>query len=119
MSDQPGSVTSDNVKLFHVTRKVVHESIVKVGVDPIFSRGKMQVSWWVDQRALAWAIAHVSLKDNIPVSELEIWTCKGHASKGMKRTRWVGVYMTPCRNKTFECYRPEIALECLAEGRTL
>lgn len=106
-------------KLFHVSPAKNHVSIAKFGVEPLYSRGKRKTSWWVDQRKLAWALAHVSIGHQLPVNELEVWYRDGETAKGMKRSSWVGVYYTACQNKVEGYYRAETVLDLLARDQAI
>lgn len=106
-------------KLFHVSPKTNRASITKSGVDPIWSRGKSQCSWWVDQRKLAWAIAHCSAHHGVPADQLEVWYRDGNTARNMKRSRWAGVYWTTCRNMTEGVYSIELALSLLVDDQVL
>ncbi len=79
-------------KLFHVTPEFNLNSVLKSGIDPKRSRGKLEVSWWVNEARLTWAMAHVSARWSVPVNKLLI--C--HASipeVSLKRTAFEGVFM--------------------------
>lgn len=85
--------------LFHVSPKANEQSILKSGVDPIFSKGKAQLSWFVSYERLPWALAHCSARHNLPVSELVIFTVPSLRLRKMRRTRYDGIYATPCRTR--------------------
>lgn len=106
-------------KLFHVSPARNHASILKSGVEPVMSKGKTQSSWWVSQGKLAWAIAHCSARHQLPVTELEVWLRDGDTAKGMKRSRWTGVYYTGCRNVTQGHCTAEKALDFIARDELI
>lgn len=82
-----------NKPLFHVTPAVNAGAILREGVRPNMSEGKMQVSWWVEEHMIAWALAHVSYRRAIAVSSLAV--CIAPLGIEMPtRTRWRGVYHT-------------------------
>lgn len=106
-------------KLFHISPGKNRASIAKSGVDPIWSRGKTNTSWWVDQTMIAWALAHCSARHNLPVDKLEVWYRDAPSARNMKRSRWRGVYYTYCRNTTEGVYRSDVVLEKIAAGEVL
>jgi len=83
--------------LYHVTPNTTRDSITRQGVEPIYSRGKMRVSWWVDRSRLMWALAHVSAKHQVSVDKLDIWVTTDKQIKNRHRSAWQGVFYTPCR----------------------
>lgn len=91
------------MKLYHVTpaENIVNRFSFKV--DPAFSKGKIQRSWWVDADRLNWALAHCSARHQVDVRKLEIVMINADVDVWkFKRTRWPGVYttdeiMTPAR----------------------
>lgn len=90
--------------LYHVTPNTTHDSITRQGVEPIYSRGKMRVSWWVDRSRLMWAIAHVSAKHQVSVDKLDIWVTTEGNIKNKRCAPWKGVFYTPCRTVPSHSY---------------
>jgi hypothetical protein len=83
--------------LYHITLNSNLNSIIDHGIDPEKSRGKLKVSWWVDETRIDWALAHVSARHNVPTCDLIIfkrWFDNNFEFKEFKRTRWYGVYQT-------------------------
>lgn len=79
--------------LYHVTPTANRMSILNIGIQPSFSTGKRAVSWFVTPSALDWALAHISEKRKIAVSELTVFLV--HVSlQEMTRTRWKNVYVS-------------------------
>lgn len=75
------------MRVFHVSLRRHHGSIVRLGIDPMYSRGKMMVSWFVTERMLPWAILHVMKRHQVPLSEVIAFEClvdKKHLSKRRK-----------------------------------
>lgn len=60
------------MKLYHVTREQVLHSITKQGIRPAMSTGEMQVSWYVDEERVVWALAHVSARWSVSVDHLYV-----------------------------------------------
>jgi len=63
----------DDLLLFHVTPTFNYPSIAKNGVNPAFSLGKTQESWWADLWAVNWAILHVSLWKAVPARYITVF----------------------------------------------
>lgn len=85
------------MKLYHVSPKKNHESILKSGVEPLFSQGAMPQCWWVDSSRLTWAIAHTSARHNISVLEIEVWSLDSKHFPRLYKWVYSGVFRTPCR----------------------
>lgn len=77
--------------LYHVTPHFNTESILREGVSPAFSRGKLHVSWWVEEQELMWALAHISSRYAMSVNTLAVFTASIDTAI-LLRTRWKGVY---------------------------
>lgn len=82
-----------NMIAFHISLKDNRRSIQKDGIEPAYSTGKRQVSWWCDNARVMWALTHLSLKYNVPVADLIICVSVVPYEK-FQRTRWQGVYTT-------------------------
>lgn len=61
--------------LYHVTPEYNLDNIMREGVRPDLARGKMSASWYVSKHGIVWAIAHTSLRHDLPVSNLIVMTC--------------------------------------------
>lgn len=84
---------------FHVSIRANRESIRKIGVDPIFSRGAMQVSWWVAEGLLEWAIAHVMKRYKAEREQIDVWVCFRRLRGSRPWSGKKGVYLTFCMNR--------------------
>lgn len=82
--------------LYHVSPSKNRDSIARFGIDPIFSKGKQNVSWFVDQSKLVWAVAHCSARHSVSVDKLDVWVTETPL-KRQRKTSWRGVFTTPCR----------------------
>lgn len=79
------------MELYHVTPVKNIPSILKGGIDPTFSEGRMKVSWFAESEALLWALAHVAQRRKTTMQELCIFEC--HIERAdLTRTRWRFVY---------------------------
>ena len=64
--------SAGSMLLYHVTLEENVRSIMIEGIRPDLARGKAQASWYVSKAGILWAIAHTSLRHNVPVSELVV-----------------------------------------------
>ena len=80
--------------IYHVTPTRNHISIRQTGIDPLLSRSPFKASWYVTSEKLAWAMAHCSVRYNIPVSALEVWFLPNGDLDGKTRSRWPGIFYT-------------------------
>jgi hypothetical protein len=78
------------MELYHVTPTSNIAAILTNGIDPVFSRGKMNVCWFAQSNALLWAIAHISGNKKLDVTRLAVFTL-GIDEEITRRTRWKGV----------------------------
>jgi hypothetical protein len=85
--------SSGSVVLYHVTPEYNVESIMRDGVRPELARGKMSASWYVTKHGIVWALAHTSLRHDIPVSNLVVMTTMLPMS-AMKKTGIRNAYCT-------------------------
>lgn len=84
----PGSMLT----LYHVS-PASRDSIVRYGLLPERSRGKLKAVWLVDRHMLTWAIAHTAFRHDVTIDSLFIYIC--HISERVVRsTRWPGIYYT-------------------------
>lgn len=84
--------------LYHVSPASNRASILRSGIDPIYSTGARQLVWLVDGSKLMWAVAHCSARHGVSTDKLDIWTVPFPRRTG--KTAWRGVFTTPCRNVT-------------------
>lgn len=77
--------------LYHVspTRNTV--SISEHGIDPSYSTGKLEASWYVSKNRVLWAIAHCSARHDEPVNELTVHVVEVPAGCKIRRTSLDGV----------------------------
>lgn len=79
--------------LWHITSQSNLESILNIGIDPAFSAGKRDLSWYVKKNRIEDMILHISVRHNLSVPEMVVlgvvidWDA-------MIRTAWKGVYCT-------------------------
>ena len=66
--------SNGSVILYHITPEYNVESIMRDGVRPDLSRGKLSASWYVTKHGIVWALAHTSLRHDLPVSNLVVMT---------------------------------------------
>lgn len=79
---------------FHVTKGSVVKSIEERGVLSEFSSGARDVSWWVKEARIEWAILHVCARYRARVDE--IWVVAADINDSdMRRTSLNDVYYTP------------------------
>ena len=89
-----------NNQVYHVSLVSNHDSILRLGVDGIFSQGAKKESWWVDNSRLHWALAHCSARFGVSVNQLEVWQADRTQIPRLHKFRYAGMYSTPCRVKT-------------------
>jgi len=66
--------SNGSVVLYHVSPAHNEFNIMRVGINPALSRGKMNAAWYVNSKGVIWALAHTSLRHNVPVSALAVFT---------------------------------------------
>ncbi len=79
--------------LYHVSPEENAQSIDISGVLPMYSKGKMTVSWYVRRADIVWALAHMSARHNVPCDKLIVCAVVIEW-KHMKRTSRPGFYYT-------------------------
>jgi len=89
-SPMPQHLPSQYTWLYHVTTRYRADLIAARGIDPARSKGKRKVSWYVGQRMLAWAIAHVSLRHKTPIENIVVIAVHVRIDD-MKKTAWRNV----------------------------
>lgn len=90
-------------RMYHVTHKSCVESIIESGLNPAYSKGKIQAVWLADSKRLQWAIAHVSLKHSEAIAYLWVAVC--HVDpRDLKKFRWPGIYLAEHIVPIFEIY---------------
>jgi len=77
--------------LYHVTTRDRAAKIRGLGVLNTMSEGKRAWSYWVDEERLTWALAHVSVRRDVPVSALVI-VVANHPEDELIRTGRSGVF---------------------------
>lgn len=60
--------------MYHVTPSYNVPSILTEGIQPRYSEGKREASYYVTRNAIEWAILYVSAKRYLHVSELTVFT---------------------------------------------
>ena len=65
-------LTGDFRRIYHVSPTVLVAAIDHHGIDPAYANGALKVSYFVEKKALLWAIAHVSAMKSISVDQLSI-----------------------------------------------
>jgi hypothetical protein len=87
------ALQGDTGILYHVTTAKDVMNIWDVGVDPQYSRGKLEASWYINKHNILWAIAHVSARHQVSVDQL--YVCAVLIEwKSMRRTARPGFYYT-------------------------
>lgn len=81
-------------ELFHATPYWNFANILKVGIDPKFSRGELPVSWYVDHERVGWAIQHVSKRYNCDVREVIVFEITEQPKALFFIAPMIGVYRT-------------------------
>lgn len=85
--------TSQSGVLYHVTTAANLDSIYVDGVDPSYSKGKFEASWYVSKGQILWAICHVSLRHGVELDD--IFVCPVLIEwNTMRRTNRPGRYYT-------------------------
>jgi hypothetical protein len=79
--------------LFHITPEENAQSIDTSGILPMYSKGKMQVSWYVRRSEILWALAHTSSRHDLPTNRLVVCAVVIEWEK-VKRTSRQGFYYT-------------------------
>jgi len=79
--------------LYHVTIGSNVDSIWSIGIDPNYSKGKFDASWYVVKDKILWAICHVANRHDCKLDD--IFVCAVLVDwKHMRRTNLQGVYYT-------------------------
>lgn len=79
--------------LYHVSPHWNTAPLLNHGVDPAHSRGKMRVSWFVDESRVLWALAHCSARWSVAVDGLVVCECLVSRDT-LAKSRWEGVYVS-------------------------
>jgi len=95
-----GAAYSPSAILYHVTPAENTFAILKAGVDPAFSVGKLKAAWYVSRHNIEWALLHCSARHIVPVNDLAVCATLVQWDD-MKRTNRKGVFYT------FVVYTPE------------
>lgn len=84
--------------LYHVTIGSNVDSIWDNGIDPAYSKGKFDASWYVTKDNILWAILHVADRHDCKLDD--IFVCAVLVDwKSMRRTNAPGRYYT---KRTFQ-----------------
>lgn len=81
--------------LWHITPIMNVDSILWSGIDPRYSTGKHEKSWYVRWWGIAWALAHISMKKHIPIWQLVCFRvkvpkeCVTHFNRNVYTTKYV------------------------------
>ena len=97
--------------VFHVTTRANEDSILKSGIDPVYSKGKAQLSWFVSYERLPWALAHCSARHHTPVDNLVVFPVPFTRLRRWRNSRYPGIYSTPCRTKVDISVPAEVCLD--------
>lgn len=90
-------------RFYHVTHVERVESIIEIGLDPAFARGKIKAVWLADSKRIHWAIAHVASKHDYRIDEL--WVALVHYDpRELKTFRWPGIYLANRNVSIYEIY---------------
>lgn len=90
-------------RYFHVTLEKCVAGIIDYGLDPGLARGKIKAVWLADSKRLHWAIAHVAIKHDVPMSQL--WVASVHVDpRDLQRFRWPGIYLYKFQVPIHEIY---------------
>lgn len=79
--------------LYHVTLSDRIVSIYEQGIDPAYSTGRLDASWYVNKSQIAWAILHTSIRHGAPVADIMVCAVLIEW-KHMRRTSRPGRYYT-------------------------
>jgi hypothetical protein len=61
--------------VYHITPTSNIPSILIYGIDPQYSNGKDERSWYVAKHKIDWALVHISMTYDLPVGELSVCCC--------------------------------------------
>jgi hypothetical protein len=78
-----------SVTFYHATPTRNLPSILEVGLDPAYARGRLRVVWLHSRGRRAWAIPHVAERHNVPVEAVSIITVRVPRSWLVRRKRGV------------------------------
>jgi hypothetical protein len=102
--------------LYHISPVKNHASILKAGVEPMFSKGANRHVWMVDFTRLSWALAHCALRHDCKVDDLEVWLINGDTALNVHKIRWPGIFTSACRQRTQGFMSARLALELVEHG---
>lgn len=100
---------------YHVTLARNLESITRTGVDPAFSKGKQQVSWFVDRSKLAWAILHVQKRYKVNMADIIVFSAQ--TLKRARNSGHRGIFSSPCNNRVQFFRTADQVVELIGEDR--
>lgn len=90
----------NSLVVYHVTLASNASSILENGIDPSYSSGKMQVSWYVSKHRIEWAVLHLSLLYHVLPEDLCICAC-------CVEPKHLSVFMQPGRYYSKSVIHPE------------
>jgi len=79
--------------LYHVTISSNLDSIWADGIDPHYSKGKFEATWYVSQERLLWAVLHVADRHDCKLDDIFV-IAVNIDWRYMRRTNRLGVYYT-------------------------
>ena len=95
---------------YHICPTVTAMKIIESGhIDPKFSQGRSKVCWYVSQRQIAWAIAHVCQRRQCEVTDLAIFTVRPDYDT-MKRSNKRGIFYCVAKMPILEMTSADIWL---------
>lgn len=83
----------ENWVMYHVTPNYNVTGILVEGIQPQYSEGKREASYYVTRNAIEWAILFVSAKRYLHISELTVFTCE-IPRNSLVRTNHIHMYYT-------------------------
>lgn len=92
--------------LYHVTIGSNLDSIWSDGIDPHYSKGKFEASWYVTKEHILWAVLHVAHRHDCKLDD--IFVCSAVIQwSSMRRTNKQGRF---CTQKCFQIEQASPAL---------
>lgn len=81
------------MRVYHVSLKANHRSIMAKGVDPAYSRGARAECWFVTPGLLSWAVLHVMQRHKVGIEQVIAYEALVSAAKLTRRRK--GIYTCP------------------------
>jgi len=88
--------------IYHVSPKKNRESILKSGIEPLHSRGRLRACWYVSRDRIEWALAHCSARHGVSVDKLDVYIVESAKIPVLRRNKHRGIYNSPCRVKPYQ-----------------